>query len=252
IITGAGSWICLAAARKLIEKGARVVLADQSEAFRAEAEAVLGDAGCYLVGDLRDDAFLDRIVSTAKDKFGGVNMLLSAAASYAENGLDTSRGQWNDTIDVNVVSPALLTRKVADHMREGDAIVYVASCSARVSQHNKLVYNITKAALLMLAKASAQRLAPRRIRVNSLSPGWTWSRAIERRWGTREHADAFAGEFQPMGRLADPEEVADAALYLLSDQARFVTGTDLAVDGGYEAIGPEAMGQAWQKYPPIP
>jgi NAD(P)-dependent dehydrogenase (short-subunit alcohol dehydrogenase family) len=250
IITGGGSFICLAAARKLIEAGGLAVLADWNERFREEAEAVLGGAGCYVVGNLADDAFLDRLVATAKQRFGGCNLLLSAAASYEEDRLGTSRETWHRTLDVNVVSPALLTQKVSEQMREGDSIVYVSSCSGRVSQHNKFVYNVSKAALLMLAKASAQQLASRRIRVNTVSPGWTWSRAIEQRWGPRERADGFAAEFQPYGRLASPEEVADAALYLLSGRASFVTGTDLAVDGGYSAIGPEALGQAWIKFPP--
>lgn len=252
IITGGGSYICLAAARNLIAAGARVVVADHNEALRADIEAVLGDAGCYLAGDLTDDAYLDRLVATAIERFGGINLLLSAAASYDEDRLDTSRAKWHRTIDVNLVSPAILTSKIAVHMHEGDAIVYISSCSGRVSQHNKFVYNVTKAALLMLAKTTSQQLAPRRIRVNTVSPGWTWSRAIERRWGPRERADKFAAEFQPLGRLADPEDIADAALFLMSNRAGFVTGTDLAVDGGYSAIGPEAFGQAWLKFPPVP
>ena len=114
-----------------------------------------------------------------------------------------------------------------------------------------MVYNVTKAALLMLAKTGAQQLAAERIRVNAVSPGWTWSRNIEARYGTRERADAFAAEFQPLGRMADPDEIADAIMFLASDHASFMTGSNLAVDGGYGALGPEALGQAAAKYPPL-
>jgi NAD(P)-dependent dehydrogenase (short-subunit alcohol dehydrogenase family) len=114
-----------------------------------------------------------------------------------------------------------------------------------------MVYNVTKAGLLMLARTGAQALAARGVRVNTVSPGWTWSRNIESRYGTRRRADAFAAEFQPLGRMADPEEIADAVMFVVSDQAGFMTGSDLAIDGGYTALGPEALGQASKKVPPI-
>ena len=118
-------------------------------------------------------------------------------------------------------------------------------------QPGRMLYNTTKAGLLMLARTGAQALAPRGIRVNTVLPGWTWSRNIEERYGSRERADAFAAEFQMLGRMADPEEIADAILYVLSDRASFMTGADLAVDGGYSALGPEALGQARAKHPGV-
>ena len=97
----------------------------------------------------------------------------------------------------------------------------------------------------------SQALAPLGIRLNSVSPGWTWSRNIEKRYGTREHADNFAGEFHAIRRMAEPEEIADAICYVCSDGATFVTGSDFAVDGGYSAMGPEALGQPYEKFPVI-
>jgi NAD(P)-dependent dehydrogenase (short-subunit alcohol dehydrogenase family) len=189
----------------------------------------------------------DRLVATAVERFGRLDVLVGAAAIFDDERLDTSRELWHRVLDVNLVSAAVLTGKVAAHMTAGGAIVHLASISGRASQPNRVVYNVTKAGLLMLVRTAAQQLAPRRIRVNAVSPGWMWSRNIERRYGTRERADALGAEFHALGRIADPEEVAQAVLFLVSDRASFVTGTDLVVDGGYSAMGPEALGQAFDK-----
>ena len=148
---------------------------------------------------------------------------------------------------MNLVSAAVLTGKAAARMTRGGAVVHLASISGRTSQPNRVVYNVTKAGLLMLVKTAAQELAPRGIRVNAVSPGWMWSRNIEQRYGTRERADAMGAEIHALGRIADPAEVAEAVLFLVSDRASFVTGADLLVDGGYSAMGPEALGQVFDK-----
>ncbi len=177
--------------------------------------------------------------------------MISAAVTFEDSQLDTTRSQWLNAFDVNVVSAAIVTQKALPYMVAGGAITYVSSVSARRSQPSRTVYNVTKASLLMLAQTAGHQLAPVGIRVNTVSPGWTWSRSIERRYGSRQRADEFAAEFQPLGRMADPEEVAAAVAFISSPAARFTTGSELLVDGGYSAIGPEALGQAAAKFPPI-
>ena len=252
IVTGGASLIGLAIAARLTDAGVRVVLGDVDESARREVEEVLGGTGQHLCGDVSDDAYLDLLVAAAVDGTGRLDYLITAPAIFDDDGYGTSWELWHRALDINMVAAARLTGKAALHLPAGSSIVYVASVSGRTSQPDRMVYNVTKAALLMLAKTGAQALAADGIRVNTVSPGWTWSRNIEGRYGSREQADAFAAEFQPLGRMVVPGEVADAVMFLISDQASFITGTDLAVDGGYGAIGPEALGQAQQKHRSTP
>jgi NAD(P)-dependent dehydrogenase (short-subunit alcohol dehydrogenase family) len=252
IVTGGASYVGAAIGAALATAGARIVLADRDAEHGAETAARLGSQAEFVPTDIADDADLDRLVAGTVERLGRLDILVGAAAIFDDEGLETSRELWHRVLDVNLVSAALLTGKAAAHMTRGGAVVHLASVSGRASQPNRVVYNVSKAGLLMLVKTAAQQLAPRGIRVNAVSPGWMWSRNIERRYGTRERADALGAEFHALGRIADPEEVAQAVLFLVSDRASFVTGTELVVDGGYSAMGPEALGQAFEKVRTIP
>jgi NAD(P)-dependent dehydrogenase (short-subunit alcohol dehydrogenase family) len=247
VITGAASFVGEAIGADLIAAGGSVVLGDRDADHGAAAAARLGSAARFVRTDVSQDADLDRLISTALDQHGRLDGVVGAAADFEDQLLASARELWDRVLDANVASAAMLTMKAAAAMTAGGAIVHVASVSGHVSQPAHVVYNVSKAALLMLVKSSAHHLAPRRIRVNAVSPGWMWSRNIERRYGTRERADALAAEFQPLGRMAEPFEVAHAVTFLLSDRASFITGAELLVDGGYSTIGPEALGQPFER-----
>lgn len=252
IITGGSSLIGAATAKQFLAAGASVVLADQRVVEGSEVAGMLGDRCEFVAADLRLDDDIERAVGIATG-MAPIKVVVNNAATFVDHELATDRSTWLDAFSVNVVASAILIQRCRDDLaRSKGSVVNVASVSGRVSQPGRVVYNTTKAAVIQMTKSLSQELASDGIRVNSVSPGWTWSRNLEERYEDRNHADRFAAEFQPLGRMADPDDVANAIVFLASARASFITGSDLAVDGGYSALGPEALGQAAAKFPPHP
>src|SRR5690606_31995326 len=129
--------------------------------------------------------------------------------------------------------------------QSGAAIVNVASVSAHIAQPNRWTYSASKGAIVTLTKCMALDLSADGIRVNAVSPGWIWTPEVAKAAeGDRERWEPIWGRFHILRRLGEPEEVAEAVLFLSSDRASFVTGAELMVDGGYSAIGPEGLGDS--------
>ncbi|MCI4643226.1 MAG: glucose 1-dehydrogenase [Hyphomonadaceae bacterium] len=250
IVTGASTLIGEAAVRAFNAEGCNVVMADiNDEDGQAVANAIGGNVR-YLHTDVTRDADIDACINLATQTFGGVDFLINIASVYLDNGLDTSREDWLTALNVNLVGGAIFTQKVAPEMekRGGGAIVNYSSISAKRAQPGRMVYSASKAAIFQVTTCQAMALAERGIRVNSVSPGWTWSNIMKELTGdVRNKADKVAEPFHLLKRTGNPEEVANAAVFLCSDKASFITGTDIAVDGGYTAIGPERIQDAVSK-----
>ncbi|ESW60788.1 MAG: short-chain dehydrogenase [Rhodobacter sp. CACIA14H1] len=199
------------------------------------------DGVAYQPCDLRDDAQIAALVQATKDRFGRIDFLVNVACSYLDNGAASTRAEWLESLDVNLVGSVMLMQAAEEELaRNRGAIVNFGSISSRVAQTGRWLYPVSKAAILQLTRNQAMDLAPKGIRVNAVSPGWTWSNIMDQLTnGNRAKTDAVAAPFHLLGRVANPEEVASAVLFLCSDEASFITGTDIRVDGGYTAMGPE-------------
>jgi NAD(P)-dependent dehydrogenase (short-subunit alcohol dehydrogenase family) len=247
IVTGGTHGIGHAIALELLREGAHVVVsalpADAAEG-RA-AFAATGFAPLLIAGDLVEEKFCRRIVADALQQFGRIDYLVNNAFSFLAKGVDASPADFARSFGVGPVAFALLTQHVVPPMQRqgGGAIVNVSSISSWVAQPNRWTYNMAKGAVAQLTRCSALDLAPHRIRVNSVSPGWIWTRETDKAaGGDREKFDPVWGQFHMLGRMGHPVEIAGPVLFLLSDDASFITGTDLPVDGGYNALGPEGLG----------
>jgi len=242
IVPGGCTKIGRAVVEAFVAAGTKVMVGDIAEGT-GFAEGV-GFQTC----DLRNDGQIATLVEVTKTRFGRIDFLVNVACSYLDNGAASTRAEWLESLDVNLVGSVMLMQAAeAELERNRGAIVNFGSISSRVAQTGRWLYPVSKAAILQLTRSQAMDLAPKGIRVNAVSPGWTWSNIMDQlSGGDRARTDAVAAPFHLLGRVAHPEEVAAAVLFLCSDEASFITGTDIRVDGGYSAMGPE------QAVPAIP
>jgi NAD(P)-dependent dehydrogenase (short-subunit alcohol dehydrogenase family) len=173
-------------------------------------------------------------------RLGAIHILVNAAATDDPNGsiLDISAEQWSRVFAVNVTGAFLMSRAVLPMMiaAKGGSIIHIGSQLGRVAAPARAAYCASKGAIIQLAKAMAVDHAAQNIRVNSLSPGAVETRRLVLRYGDMETARRLAGPKHLLNRLGQPQEIAHAALFLASDDASFVTGADMVVDGGYTTI----------------
>jgi NAD(P)-dependent dehydrogenase (short-subunit alcohol dehydrogenase family) len=244
IITGVGAGIGEAIALRFAEEGARLVLNDIQEAAgektRKAAEA-LGAKAILVAADISQEAGARRISEAAAEAFGGVDILVNNAADFTQKSVEHAElADWQKVIGVNIIGTAMVSKFAIQQMKKrGGSIVNIASMSGIIAQRDFATYNTTKGGLLTMTKCMALDLAPYKIRVNSVCPGCIVTSASHReiaRMGlTFEQWRDRMTPLHMLGRLGEPREVANAVLFLASDESSFITATHLLVDGGFTA-----------------
>ena len=244
IITGGAAGIGRATAELFADEGARVVVADLDEKSGDETVSAIegkGGEAIFVATDVSREDDAQRLCEEALRAFGRVDILVNNAATFVLKGLEASIEDWRRSLDVNVVGTALVSRFAVEAMKRsgGGAIVNLGSISSFIAQPQFVTYSATKAALVQMTRNMALDLAPFGIRVNCVCPGTILTRAsqdhMERVGMTLEEFVAEEGPKHLLGRVGKPREVAYAILFLASDEASFITGTHLMVDGGYTA-----------------
>ncbi|MFA6157388.1 SDR family NAD(P)-dependent oxidoreductase [Mesorhizobium sp.] len=237
LIAGAASGIGAAIARRCVAEGARVVCADYDLAAAQALADGLGAAAAACRCDVTDAESASGTVDIARQRFGRLDGLVHNAAAPSTNAtvVDLDEQSWRRELDVSLTGAFLMSKFAVPLIAAGGggSVVFIGSQFGRVATTRAVAYCAAKAGLIHLAKAMAVDHAPDKVRVNSLSPGAVATERLLRRFPDFEAANAGLGPAHLLGRIAEPDEIAAAAAFLLSSDASFVTGSDMLVDGGY-------------------
>lgn len=243
VVTGGGSGIGAAIARRAASEGARVAIVDLAGDRAREVAAELGGA-IAIECDITDEASVEAAVAQAAAGLGRIDCVANVAGYHVFADFETFALEgWNRMLAVHVTGTFLVCRAALPHLRAagGGSIVNYGSIAAVLGRPRSAAYCAAKAAVAGLSRQLAVELAPDRIRVNTISPG-----RVLTPMSTQMYTDMGDGDMQagiakavvdtPLGRVADPDELANATCFLLSDEASFVTGTNMMVDGGMSIL----------------
>ena len=245
IVTGGAHGIGKATAQRLAEEGASVALTDvDDEAGEAAAEAIAENGGTaqYWSLDVTDETAVRDVFAEVADTFGGIDVLVNnAGISGTDKPTHELTGEeWNEVIDVNVNGVFYCTKHAVPHMQDGGggSIVNLSSIYGIVGAEDIPPYHASKGAVRTMTKTDALQYADDDIRVNSVHPGFIWTPLVEEflgRGGDVEEGRKQLDERHPIGHVGEPVDIANGILFLASDESKFMTGSELVIDGGYTA-----------------
>ena len=236
VISGGTSGIGLAIAKRFVAEGAHVFIFGRRQAQLDQAVNVIGRNVTALQADAANLDDLDRVAAAVRAEKGGVDIIVSNAALVEQVSIDALTPEHFDkTFNLNARGPVFLVQKLLPLMAAGGSIILVSSAMHVMGIPGHTTYAATKAAMRSYARTWAAEFKDRGIRVNTLSPGVTDTPILDSQSSTPEEREALVNMYLnmiPIGRLAQAEEMANAALFLASDQSSYMTGADLMNDGG--------------------
>lgn len=236
VITGASSGIGLATAHRFAEEGARLFMMGRRQAELDQAVQSVGHNALGIRGDVSDLADLDALYNSVRLHAGWIDILFANAGGGEFRPLaDITEAHYSKTFDTNVKGTLFTVQRALPLLRDGGVIILTGSTAAVTGIPAFSVYAATKAAIRSFARSWTVDLAPRGIRVNVLAPGSTSTPGLHGLASTEAENEAMQVGIRattPMGRLGSPDEIANAALFLATDESSFVTGIELFVDGG--------------------
>ncbi|MFI9504907.1 SDR family NAD(P)-dependent oxidoreductase [Nocardia sp. NPDC052566] len=250
VVTGGAQGIGRAVTERIVAEGGNAMIADSNmDHGKRTVDEINGQAGraavCFHPTDVADESAVIDVIGRTVREFGGIDQLVNCAAVFIMRGIEATVEEWRRIMDVNIMGQALCVKHAVPEMRTRGAgsIVNIASISGHIAQPGYLTYNATKAAVANMTRCMAMDLACDGIRVNAVNPGTVWNKNNERYHRAelgmnRAQADSHPeiGGKHMLGRTADPEEIAAAVVFLLSDEASYITGENLMVDAGYTAM----------------
>jgi glucose 1-dehydrogenase len=241
IVTGAGQGIGLEICRHLAQAGVKVILNDVNAELAKEGVGKVSEHGICLavVGDASSPEVIQKLVDTAITNFGKLDIVIAnAGITLWGDFLTYSRDAFQKVMNVNLAGSFFLAQAAARQMKEqnsGGTIIFTSSVTGHQAYKNLTAYGMTKAALEMLAKNLVGELSQYRINVNAVAPGATVTERTRKE--EKDYEDTWS-RITPMGRPAHVSDIANAVMFLVSEEARHITGQTLIVDGGWTSISP--------------
>ncbi len=243
-VTGGSVGIGAAVVRRMAEEGAKVAILDRDDKEGQALARELKECGLtanYWHCDVTDEQQVKRILDEVTDTFGNLTVLVNNAGISGPNKPthELSEEEWDIVQNVNVKGVFFCTKHAIPQMKKAGigSIINLSSIYGLVSAPDVPPYHASKGAVRLMTKTDALLYAPDRIRVNSVHPGFIWTPMVENHLKTTgmdpEEAKQVTAELHPVGHLGEPDDIAWGVVYLASDESKFVTGSELVIDGGY-------------------
>lgn len=236
VVTGGNSGIGYATAQEYLAQGAKVLITGRKQAAVEQAVKTLGNGADGFIADQGKLQDADALAKYVADKYGKIDILfvnagIAAFSAFAE----VSEAQFDDIMDINFKGAFFTTQKLLPLVKDGGVIIYLSSVNALAGMPGTAVYGASKAAMNSLTRTLARELASRNIRVNAVNPGPIRTEILGKDGRTAAEVDAMYNSIQgsvPLQRIGDSVEVAKLVAFLSSDNARFITGSEVNIDGG--------------------